>query len=491
MSAILQSSGPSVEASSDTEEKYQPVSLGRKKWRRWLLMTSPLVLADFLAVCDTLLVVNAAAVVLGAPHSVFAGAGILSLSAAVVLAQAVFGLYQEGVFVPVVELRSVTAGTSLIFISCLMLGGASGVARPLPLVTAWMGSLVSVPVMRWIVRRNLSGRDWWGPPVLIFGNGRAGCDIYQALQKNPGMGLRPVAVVGHSDEPYADLASIDAGRWENAGELARRHSASTMIVAMADCRGTDTMQLIEQHGRALTNRVVVPDMGDFPCLWATATNCGGLIGIRSTEQLSLPGPRFAKRLIDGLLTLIVLVATLPLLLIIALVARLTSKGPVFYSQPRLGLNGLEFRAWKFRTMVANADAALAKYFASNPAARLEWERDHKLRKDPRITGIGRLLRKTSLDELPQLWNVLRGEMSLVGPRPIVEDEICKYDDAYELYSRVRPGITGLWQISGRNNTTYAERVELDVFYVRNWSLWLDLYILASTVRVVLLQEGAY
>ena len=140
---------------------------------------------------------------------------------------------------------------------------------------------------------------------------------------------------------------------------------------------------------------------------------------------------------------------------------------------------------------ADADAAPAKHLASNPAARREWEQDHKLKRDPRVTAIGQVLRKTSLDELPQLWNVLRGEMSLVGPRPIVADEIPKYADAYRIYSRVLPGITGLWRISGRNNTTYAERVELDVFYVRNWSLWLDLYILASTVRVVLPQEGAF
>jgi Undecaprenyl-phosphate galactose phosphotransferase WbaP len=264
-----------------------------------------------------------------------------------------------------------------------------------------------------------------------------------------------------------------------------------MIMAMADCRGTDAINLIERHSHVLTNRLVVPEMANFPCLWATATNCGGLIGIRTTEQLSLPAPRFAKRMIDSILTLVALITLLPLLLVIALVVRLTSKGPVFYSQPRLGQNETHFRAWKFRTMVADADAALANHLASNPTARREWQQDHKLKRDPRITTIGRILRKTSLDELPQLWNVLQGEMSLVGPRPIIDEEIRKYGDAYEIYSRVRPGITGLWQVSGRNNTTYQERVALDVFYVRNWSLWLDLYILASTVRVVVLQEGAY
>ena len=177
-------------------------------------------------------------------------------------------------------------------------------------LTAWLGCLVSVPVVRSMVRRYYGGCDWWGDPVLIFGNGRAGCDIYQALRKNPELGLRPVAVVGHTDQPYADLASIDAGHWEDAAELASRHSASTMIMAMADCHGTDTMRLIEQHAHVLTNGVVVPDMGGFASLWATATNCGGLIGIQSTEQLALPGLRLAKRVIDGLLTLMVRAARL-------------------------------------------------------------------------------------------------------------------------------------------------------------------------------------
>ena len=142
-------------------------------------------------------------------------------------------------------------------------------------------------------------------------------------------------------------------------------------------------------------------------------------------------------------------------------------------------------------MVVDADRVLQSYLASNPVYRAEWEQDHKLRNDPRITRVGRFIRKTSLDELPQLWNVVRGEMSLVGPRPIVEAEISKYSDRFVLYAKVTPGITGMWQVSGRNDTTYGERVELDAFYARNWSPWLDLYILACTIKVVLLGSGAY
>jgi lipopolysaccharide/colanic/teichoic acid biosynthesis glycosyltransferase len=142
-------------------------------------------------------------------------------------------------------------------------------------------------------------------------------------------------------------------------------------------------------------------------------------------------------------------------------------------------------------MFQDAHYVLEQYLEDNPDARDEWERDQKLRYDPRVTRIGRFLRKTSLDELPQLWNVLRGEMSLVGPRPIVTKEIEKYGPYFGAYTMVKPGITGLWQVSGRNNTTYEERVQLDAYYVRNWSPWMDLYLLIRTIRIVLFAHGAY
>jgi lipopolysaccharide/colanic/teichoic acid biosynthesis glycosyltransferase len=142
-------------------------------------------------------------------------------------------------------------------------------------------------------------------------------------------------------------------------------------------------------------------------------------------------------------------------------------------------------------MCANADEVLSHYLERNPALRREWERDHKLKDDPRVTAVGRFLRKTSLDELPQLWNVLKGEMSLIGPRPIVDAEIVRYGDSFDSYQSVRPGISGMWQVSGRNNTSYGERVQFDEYYVTNWSIWLDLYIIGRTFKTVLLREGAY
>jgi Undecaprenyl-phosphate galactose phosphotransferase WbaP len=185
------------------------------------------------------------------------------------------------------------------------------------------------------------------------------------------------------------------------------------------------------------------------------------------------------------------VALVPLLLFIAAAIKLTSHGPVFFGHRRIGRDDVPFRAWKFRTMVSNADTLLAERLATSPALRAEWERDHKLRNDPRLTPIGAVLRKFSLDELPQLWNVMRSEMSIVGPRPICSVEIPKYAEYFADYARVRPGMTGLWQVSGRNETTYAERVQLDTYYVNHWSPWLDFYIIARTFRAVFSASGAY
>jgi Undecaprenyl-phosphate galactose phosphotransferase WbaP len=199
----------------------------------------------------------------------------------------------------------------------------------------------------------------------------------------------------------------------------------------------------------------------------------------------------AIRVFDIVIALIAIVFTLPLLVSIALAVRAQDGGAAIFSQERVGRNGRMFRCLKFRSMVLSAEARLAALLESDPAARAEWARDHKLRQDPRITKLGEFLRKTSLDELPQLFNVLRGDMSIVGPRPIVAAEICRYGRRFESYCAVRPGITGLWQVSGRNDTTYRRRVAMDTIYAKRKSLALDVRLLLLTVPAVLFATGSY
>lgn len=197
-----------------------------------------------------------------------------------------------------------------------------------------------------------------------------------------------------------------------------------------------------------------------------------------------------KRVFDIAAALSLLLVLLPLLAVLALLVK-HDGGPCMFGHTRVGMHGRTFRCLKFRSMICNADSVLKHLLASDPAARAEWEKDQKLRNDVRVTRFGRFMRRTSLDELPQLWNVLRGDMSLVGPRPVVEKELRRYGDAAVYYLRVLPGITGLWQVSGRNETDYDQRVSLDISYVKNWSFAGDLRILFRTFGVVFGGRGAY
>jgi lipopolysaccharide/colanic/teichoic acid biosynthesis glycosyltransferase len=203
--------------------------------------------------------------------------------------------------------------------------------------------------------------------------------------------------------------------------------------------------------------------------------------------------RFIKRAGDILFSLLVLALGAPLLLLLALLVKLSSQGSILYSQRRIGRGYKGFGCLKFRTMRKDADRVLAAVLAADPALRAEFERDHKLRNDPRITPLGKLLRRSSLDELPQFINVLKGQMSVVGPRPIVWEELRRYGGAMDEVLAVRPGLTGLWQVSGRNNLSYGKRVRLDLHYVRHRNFWMDLRIILRTIGVILLpmDRGAY
>jgi exopolysaccharide production protein ExoY len=198
----------------------------------------------------------------------------------------------------------------------------------------------------------------------------------------------------------------------------------------------------------------------------------------------------AKRAFDLTAAMTLLLFALPAMFFIAVIMFSTDRGPILFSHERIGRNGKRFRCLKFRSMVVNSQEALRRHLELFPQARAEWEASQKLRDDPRITPLGRFLRATSLDELPQLINVIRGEMSLVGPRPIVQDEVVRYADQIDHYAAVRPGITGLWQVSGRSDCDYDQRVQLDTRYVREWSFSGDLVILLKTIKVVILRTGS-
>ncbi len=463
-----------------------------------VLMTSaPLVLADLLSVLVAMLIAFPLAGTLAptflGPHSNLI---LLFLPGVLLIVNTLWGLYPGTGLHPVAEMRQTCIGAVLAFAGFI---GANLVDRneggALALLVACLLSVLLLPTMRSIARSVCSRFSAWGQPVIVFGENSTGTANYEFLKGNPRLGLRPIGIVGDVAEHWgvSDGGSSDAflGPPEEAESIARRHGVFWAIIAMPDRSPEEIRKVIERHASTFPHVLVLPNMKQLPSLWNRAWDCGGAPAFHIESSLMLPLPRLLKQAFDLATVVIGGTLCLPMIAAIALLIRLSSPGPVFYSQKRIARGGRTFQAWKFRTMVSNAAEVLENYLAADPNLRQEWEDDHKLKNDPRVTSIGRFLRKTSLDELPQIWNVLLGEMSLVGPRPIVNEEIPKYQDCFDLYAKVRPGITGLWQISGRNNTTYAERVQLDSYYVRNWSPWLDLYILFRTIKVVLFREGAY
>ncbi|ESY89786.1 MULTISPECIES: sugar transferase [unclassified Mesorhizobium] len=236
-----------------------------------------------------------------------------------------------------------------------------------------------------------------------------------------------------------------------------------------------------------------PDDGRTTVLHVVASpkpnNAGAVLADLSPSlRAGTTNPRLggiSKRFMDLVVAISALVMAAPVMIVVALLIRITTGGPAMFSHSRVGFGGKPFNCYKFRTMVANSDEVLKAYLEANPQVTAEWEETHKIRDDPRVTSLGWILRKSSLDELPQLFNVIRGDMSCVGPRPIVKDELKRYGDHLEEYLRTRPGVTGLWQVSGRSSMDYPSRVALDSQYVRNWSIWLDLAILFRTVFAVM------
>lgn len=231
---------------------------------------------------------------------------------------------------------------------------------------------------------------------------------------------------------------------------------------------------------------LIPVGADITAMGAEPVNLHGVQVFSISHPLAQPFNRGVKRAMDVAGAMALLALTAPLSLLAAFAVRLETPGPCLYAQTRLGIHGREFRAWKFRSMHRDAEYRLSTILATDPRRADEFRRTFKLRDDPRVTRVGRFLRRTSLDELPQLWNVLRGDMSLVGPRPIVAEERGLYGSAYPVVATVRPGLTGIWQTSGRNSVTYESRKHFDVFYVRRWSVWLDVAILVRTLQAMIL-----
>jgi Undecaprenyl-phosphate galactose phosphotransferase WbaP len=413
-----------------------------------------------------------------------------------ILAYIFSGLYPAIGINPVDELRKIVLVTTVVVFG---MAGLTFFARNpedysrLTIGLTWLFSLGLIPFFRTIIRRAAGRFGLWGEPVAIVGMGEFGKKLMQHLIHNKHVGYKPALIL---DDQYPDADRIDdipiiPIREAIETNIPERMGIRTALMILPDLPEsyvqTNTYTRFSNFKRLL----VIPNQHSFGVIMDAPKSFAGVVALEVRQNLASRFARLQKRTMDLVISFFGLLFLAPIFAVIGLLIKFDSTGIVFYQHIRIGKDGKRFGVVKFRTMREDANQVLEKLLREDDKLKREWDINQKIKDDPRITRVGKFLRKTSLDELPQLWNVIRGEMSLVGPRPIVEDEIKNYGEHFKAYEQVLPGITGFWQVSGRNDTSYDERVVLDEYYVRNWSIWFDIYILMKTVWVVLRRDGAY
>ena len=355
------------------------------------------------------------------------------------------------------------------------------------LCTSLLLTVIAMPLLRALFRRLMLNWNIGQINVVIYGTSDLAQELAKELYRNAFYGFKVTGFIADSSDHPGEIGGLPVlGEVGAASRLAREYRIGYCIC----CQSVEKSILAyPQLSKSFSNITYVPAVKMLPAGLSPAS-IGLFGGFELQNRLAMKLPRLMKMGLEMLFCIIAVVLGLPVLLVLALLVKLTSPGPVLYSARRLGRGGRPIRVWKFRTMYLDAENRLEELLENNPVLKREWEKNFKLADDPRITKLGKFLRRTSLDELPQLFNVLNGTMSLIGPRPIVEAEIRYYGNTYEFRKRVKPGLTGLWQVSGRSQTSYRRRVMLDAYYVMNWSIWLDYYIFFKTVWMVLSREGA-
>jgi Undecaprenyl-phosphate galactose phosphotransferase WbaP len=363
----------------------------------------------------------------------------------------------------------------------------------LMLLLTFLGLLFVTPFAQYLTRRELDRLKLWGRPVIVLGYPTTGAESVDLLQREWGLGYRPVSLFHDHLTPAGEAfrASAYADTLAKAIEAGRRGKIDTCIFAMPYTRREQLADMVRTASDSFQHIVILPNLSGVTNSAVVARDLSGTLALEVKQNLLNPWAKRLKRALDLFGAVVGGLAISPLLFTIAVLIKLDSPGPALFGHWRLGARDEHFLCWKFRTMHVDAEQILNECLQKRPSLQAEWEKNHKLRDDPRVTRIGRFLRKTSLDELPQLWNIVRGEMSLAGPRPIVDAEVPRYEKDYELYRRIRPGMSGLWQVGGRSEVDYKARVAMDSYYVRNWSVWLDIIILVRTVKTVLFSRGAY
>jgi len=386
-------------------------------------------------------------------------------------------IYAVIAIIIVLYIGQITASTSRLFIALLL-----------------VFTFIYLTIFRYITKKILEHFQLMQIPVLIIGAGKTAELLVQGISSDAGMGYKIIGLLEDNHVKDGILQKFPVlGKFADVENVIKETRVQHVFIAAPGLEQVKLTQIIYKVQPLVKNMGIIPNLVGVPMGGIEVESLFNekLMLLRLRNNLARPLNRYLKAIFDFIVTLVGTLAISPILVFIALWIYKDSPGPVIFKHIRIGKNGKEFPCYKFRSMCIDAKEKLEKLLDTDPEARAEWEKDFKLKNDPRITKSGAFLRKTSLDELPQIFNVLKGEMSLVGPRPIIKAEMERYGEYINDYLMVKPGITGMWQVSGRNDIDYTERVLLDSWYVRNWSIWIDLVMLFKTIAVVLFRKGAY
>ena len=361
-------------------------------------------------------------------------------------------------------------------------------------VLAWLISLLLVPAFRYYLKLALKRLNIWKKKLILIGVNPASMKAVENILKIRSMGYEVVSIIDdnpeHIGKTFCGVKVL--GPVSRLEEFTQESNSKDVMIASTRMPREELKKLIARCESGCDSIRLIPRTGDFITEGVEIEKLGDVLSLYIKRNLAKPWNIVFKNVFEWVLTVLVLAVLSPLFLLIALAIKRDSPGPVLYTQKRVGKNKALFTLYKFRSMHMDNEQRMREYLEKNPQACAEWETFKKLRNhDPRVTRVGRFLRKFSLDELPQLIHVLQGKMSLVGPRPYIEEELRGKDLLVTTITQVKPGVTGLWQISGRSEVSFDERVNLDEYYVRNWSPWLDFVILLKTIRVILSGHGAY
>lgn len=403
------------------------------------------------------------------------------------------GLYPGRGRASVIELKQVSEAVALAYaivgVFIFIQGASVNFSRSVFLLSCFF-SIGFISIGRFLLRKMIAKFQWWGEPVVIIGRESEIIRVSSKLLTCGRLGLRPVIGLAVDTEECTQNSRIPIKPWSPEMQKAVQDAKiKTNVLAISTSElHEDYPSVYKAVVLSFPKTIFIVDEGIFGSMMAQPLDINGQPAVISQQSLLNPSLRFVKITFEILSCLIILVPFALLGLFLAVLIKIDSPGSVLYTQERIGRKKMPFQLFKFRTMVNNSDEVLNELL-QDPEIKREWDEFHKITNDRRITRVGKWIRKFSLDELPQLINILRGEMSLIGPRPLVQEEINELGEVADLVLSVRPGLTGWWQVNGRNDLSFMERTQLDLYYVYNWSLWLDLFIFIKTFWVIIFDRS--